>query len=149
MTIHSALAAQHSIALAKAAGDIPNILAGDFNIKPSDYMYDLLTTGVLDTSHPAVPKARSWDSWLPTLAYAMRSAYAEVHHREPEFTNFAWPRNQAQPFIGTLDYIFVSPTCRVASVDALPALDGFDGPMPTVDEPSDHLMLAADIGIPA
>ena len=150
MTIHSMLAAQHMQRLARKAGGIPLILAGDFNIKPSDYMYQLLTTNEPDLQNPAhiVPTA-SWDSWRPQLEYPLRSAYG-VTRGEPEFTNYARSRDAPVPFIGTLDYIFVSPQCHVIATDKLCSLDMARerGPRPTVQEPSDHLMLAADIAIP-
>jgi 2',5'-phosphodiesterase len=46
MTIHSALAAQHVQRFAKSD---PYLFLGDFNIKPADAMYRMLTQGKLDS----------------------------------------------------------------------------------------------------
>ena len=77
---------------------------------------------------------------------AMRSAYHAFLGKEPEFTNFAKVLDD-EPFIDTLDYLFLSPQWTVADVLPLPALADANlaGPMPTKDEPSDHLMIAAQL----
>ena len=58
MTIHTDLAARHVQKLAAsgdagtddgASGDLPYVLAGDWNIKPDGSSYRLLTTGKMDT----------------------------------------------------------------------------------------------------
>ncbi len=142
MTIHAALAAQRVIAL--AAGT-PYVLTGDFNIKPGDPQYLLLTTGALAADHPAQPVAPAWERWRPEVAPALRSAYAEAHGAEPAFTNYAAVKDEP-PFIECLDYIFMGPGVQVLSADAgvgaFPAAD-VPGPFPTQAEPSDHVLLAA------
>ena len=49
MTIHSALCAQFA---EREADGVPWVLCGDFNIKPSDLQYQLLTEGQMDPQHP-------------------------------------------------------------------------------------------------
>ena len=99
---------------------------------------------------------------------------------EPEFTNYAHIQDQEDPFIGTLDYIFLSKkektttttdaatTARsitsskgkkdddnddnvvgqwwkVNGVSKLPTVINSGGPFPNAVEPSDHLLIAADL----
>jgi 2',5'-phosphodiesterase len=68
MTIHSEMAAKHVQNIAAAtvsttSTSIPYILAGDFNIKPADAMYALLTTGTLDPNNPAYPTPKNGHEW--------------------------------------------------------------------------------------
>jgi endonuclease/exonuclease/phosphatase family metal-dependent hydrolase len=142
MVIHTALATQCAQRFADAA---PLILAGDWNFKPGAAPYQLLTTGRLAEDHPAHPGSLEGDSWRPEEGLkAMRSAYADKNPGgEPEFTNYAWVRNDEDPFIGTLDYIFVSQQCTVTGVSKLPNIRSCPSPLPTASEPSDHLMLSA------
>ena len=169
----------------------PYILAGDFNIKPNDTAYRLLTTGHLDRHDPAYPTPppaatttpkNSSDTvreeWQPRQMEAVRSAYAvhaaattttetedkttAPHHSsgtgEPDFTNFSQMGDT--PFIDTLDYIFISPNhddddnengnrIVVRNVLPLPHRDEVmkDGPYPNAVEPSDHVLIAADLDI--
>ena len=83
-------------------------------------------------------------AWHPT-SEAMRSAYA-VAGKEPDFTNYARVQED-EPFIDTLDYIFVSEDWNVAGVKDLPHREDAGGPFPNLDrgEPSDHLLIAADL----
>lgn len=78
----------------------------------------------------------------------MRSAYKTKLGFEPEFTNYAKVMND-EPFIDTLDYIFLSPQWSVNNVLPLPSKEASMaiGPLPTQHEPSDHLMIAADLSI--
>jgi hypothetical protein len=59
-------------------------------------------------------------------------------------------RRDDPAFIDTLDYIFVSRRCEVLDVLPLPdlAVSKRAGPQPTVEQPSDHLLLAASIRFP-
>lgn len=142
-----------------SAGDtktIPYILAGDFNILPDSPHYKLLTTGKLDRSDPTYPPPKFGSEWT-IGALAMDSAYGES---EPEFTNFAHIKEDPEPFIGTLDYIFFSQKERTSNIDGekesgtwwkvhnvqkLPSKDDSGGPFPNEEEPSDHLVIAADL----
>jgi 2',5'-phosphodiesterase len=124
----------------------PYILAGDFNIKPVDAAYRLLTTGVIDPNDPAFPTGGDWQ---PCQREPVRSAYA-IHNQgqEPDCTNYSRCGAQEDCFIDTLDYIFTSPTqVQVTGVTALPKREEIAGPLPNVEEPSDHLLIAADLEI--
>ena len=81
----------------------------------------------------------------PTMK-PMRSAYAVQNGKEPDFTNYAHSRD-SEPFIDTLDFIFLSEQWKVASVMELPHRDDSKGPFPNLDanEPSDHVMIAATV----
>eukprot|EP00985_Skeletonema_marinoi_P015520 scaffold8038_cov78-Skeletonema_marinoi.AAC.1 len=80
----------------------------------------------------------------------MDSAYAVVGE-EPEFTNYAHTQGQEEPFIGTLDYIFLSregKTTRIWKVNEvtkLPCKAESGGPFPNAVEPSDHYLISADL----
>lgn len=142
MVIHAALAAQCALRFAR---DEPLVLAGDWNFKPGAAPYELLTTGALPEAHPAHPGHREGETWrVDQGLQSLRSAYAERNPGgEPEFTNYAWTKEDLDPFIGTIDYIFVSKSAEILSVGKLPAIRTCPSPLPTSEEPSDHLMLSA------
>ncbi|KAL3944345.1 MAG: hypothetical protein SGBAC_001592 [Bacillariaceae sp.] len=146
MTLHADLAAQHVQSL---AGQCPYILAGDWNIKPHDSTYNLLTTGMMDLGHPNWPTPKHGTEWAPA-AKPMRSAYAESEHGEPDFTNYARAKED-EPFIDTLDYIFCSDHWDIDGVVPLPKREDAQGPFPNLDvsEPSDHILIAADLSLKA
>jgi mRNA deadenylase 3'-5' endonuclease subunit Ccr4 len=126
---------------------LPHILAGDFNIKPVDSMYRLMTTGSMDESDPAWPTAHeSGALWQPTQQEPVRSAYAVAQGREPDFTNYARVKED-DPFIDCLDYIFLSKEWGVTAIQELPNREQAVGPFPNlnVNEPSDHLLIATDL----
>lgn len=149
MTIHATLAAN---TLHQFANGAPYVLAGDFNIKPPDASYHLLTTGALgdhfqEYTPPTNPRLfKPFDVALHPLV----SAYSAKLGVEPDFTNFAFTKNNKESFIATLDYIFcssdawtvddVKPLPRKADVD-------LDKPYPDALQPSDHIMLAADLSL--
>ena len=147
MAMHAALAVQHLQRLARPSS-APCVLGGDWNIKPWDPAYKLLTTGrmdhALDAHYPAAPAG---DAWTPNLPCAMRSGYAEAHGREPDFTNCAQARDEPV-FIGCLDYVFVSPHVRVLGAPPLPPMPQAATPQPTAAEPSDHLLVSVALGLP-
>jgi len=149
MACHASLAMQHLQHLA-AASSAPCVLGGDWNLKPTDHTYALLTTGKMDprlTDHyPAPP---SGDDWTPNLRCAMRSAYKAAHGCEPDFTNYAQSMRDATPFVGCLDYVFCSPHLRVVGAPALPHRRDVAGPLPTNSEPSDHILLAVELELPS
>ena len=85
----------------------PCLFGGDWNLKPTDPLYLLLTSGRMD---PALaqhyPKPPAGDAWLPDLACGMASAYAAAHGGcEPDFTNYAQCCKDEAPFVGCLDYV--------------------------------------------
>jgi len=146
MVIHSALAAQRAQHL---AGQDPLILAGDWNVEPTTNTYRfVLTGGPLPESSRDHPSPIPNDSWRPVLKYPFKSAYKEALGHEPEFTNYARPVG-ADTYMGTLDYIFLSPSLRTIDVLPLPAkqdvLSG--GVYPNSTEPSDHMLVAATIAL--
>lgn len=140
MTIHCALSTQ---LIQRFAGSLPYIFVGDFNIKPDSSMYNLITKGSLEDTDPDVPPPLPGSDWSIDVK-AMRSAYKVSLGREPEFTNFAKVRD-SEAFIDTLDYVFLSPEWRVESTEPLPERASTSGPLPTEDQPSDHLLLAASL----
>lgn len=174
MTMHSELAAHRVQTLAKQhckdlnedserTTSLPYILAGDWNIKPQDAAYQLLTTGTLASDDPAFPEPakstrkatrdqvlQTWESRIT----GMRSAYATLHDgKEPDFTNYAAPRaafdEGGEVFIDTLDYIFLSPEWTVKDMTQVPSRETVKGPFPNLEdavrEPSDHILLAAKL----
>jgi len=143
MTIHTDLAARH---VQRLAGEMPYILAGDWNIKPDSSSYRLLTTGTMDRGDPDWPTPKYGVEWKPTAQQPMRSAYKEFAGEEPNFTNYARIKEQ-EPFIDTLDYIFISDSWNIKGVKSLPHRDEAGGPFPNLDrgEPSDHVLIAADL----
>jgi hypothetical protein len=140
MLIHSALSTQH---IHKYAGGDPYMYVGDFNIKPCSSMYQLLTTGSVEADHPEMPAIEPGDKYKLAVT-PLRSAYKECNGKEPDFTNNSRVRDD-EPFIDTLDYIFMSNHWAVDSVDDLPNRADMKGPLPIKTEPSDHLLLAANV----
>lgn len=114
MVIHAALCAQRTRTLAAGA---PHVLLGDFNFKPGDAAYRLVTEGALDDLDPAYPEPPDWEPWRPELEAPMTSAYAALGG-EPAFTNHTVSGMNPAPFTDTLDYIFYSE--GFAALSALP-----------------------------
>ena len=87
------------------------------------------------------------------------SAYRAADGSEPAFTNFAFTKWSTEMFMETLDYVFVSTTpvagqapaqdWLVRGVKGLPLKNDTDleKPFPTKDEPSDHILIAADLSL--
>jgi len=151
MTNHVCLAAQQAL---RFAGDgTPCVLAGDFNIKPHDAPYALITRGVLASDHPHMPPAAPYgDTWKPVLPKPLSSAYVMATGREPEFTNLASTAWGGDAFCETLDYIFLSSGdgWRVREVRPLPSKAEVMVrrgciSYPTASEPSDHTMIWAEL----
>jgi endonuclease/exonuclease/phosphatase family metal-dependent hydrolase len=164
MLIHASLYAQWAQKFAATAkrspGDgscAPHVVVGDYNVTPVTPAYALLTGGAIALDHPERPPAREphdrtrWEfDALP--GGPMRSAYALANGGvEPDFTNNAWIGEAGPAFRETLDYIFVSREWRVDGVLPLPPRDGLadDDFYPNAAEPSDHLMLAANLSLPS
>ena len=93
------------------------------------------------------PTPKNGMEWTPTMK-PMRSAYAVKNGNEPDFTNYAQSR-ESDPFIDTLDFIFLSDQWKVGEVMELPHRSDSKGPFPNLDakEPSDHIMIAASLTI--
>ena len=145
--MHADMCVHHVQNLASGS---PYIVAGDFNIKPSEPVYKFLTTGELATTenpyYPAPPEHLPEYVWTPSLLEPVQSAYAVAKGTEPDFTNYARVREQ-EPFIDTLDYIFVGQSIRVREIVELPHRSEAAGPFPNAIEPSDHILIAADLDI--
>ncbi|CAM9786617.1 unnamed protein product [Chrysoparadoxa australica] len=139
MVIHNALLVQHMLRLAK--GD-PAVLAGDFNFEPGSACYRLVTTGELSLQDPDYPTPPSWEEsvgWGPSLPQPMISAYSAVEGEEPAWTNWSHIGDNGE-FRGTLDYLFHDKQLQPTEVRHLPERSG---PLPSVLEPSDHVLIAA------
>lgn len=75
----------------------------------------------------------------------MRSAYVQATGAEPELTNYnGMPGSNL--FTGTLDYVWLSGAVQAVEALRLPskAALGETG-LPTAEEPSDHLLIAARV----
>jgi mRNA deadenylase 3'-5' endonuclease subunit Ccr4 len=99
----------------------------------------------MDRKDPDWPTPQYDVDWEPTCK-PMRSAYKEFLGEEPNFTNYARIKEQ-EPFIDTLDYIFLSNAWKVKSVKLLQERNEAGGPFPNLDigEPSDHILIAAQL----
>ena len=133
----------------ESAKTIPYILTGDFNILPESAQYKILTTGMLEQSDPTFPPVK-YGKQFKVESLPMDSAYTLLGGSEPEFTNYSQCRDDP-PFIGTLDYIFLSKSTsttegwKVHRTKTLPNKETSGGPFPGENEPSDHLLIAADL----
>lgn len=141
MLIHTALSAQHIQRYAR--GD-PCLFLGDFNFKPHDTTYKLITSGTVSKESPEMPEMVTGDKYSFDLQTPFRSAYREKCGTEPEFTNWAKVKEDPE-FIDTLDYVFMSDHWKVDSVDPLPQRTEVVGPLPNEFEPSDHLPLSVNL----
>jgi 2',5'-phosphodiesterase len=80
------------------------------------------------------------------LSPPLKSAYATANGAEPDFTNYAKVQDQ-ETFIETLDYLFYSPGWEVKSVKDLPPRGEVPGPLPNEAEPSDHILISAEMSL--
>ncbi|CAF0946951.1 unnamed protein product [Adineta steineri] len=116
------------------------ILAGDFNIKPQDVCYQVLTEKNYNGYN--FPKSNVYEiSYQPNFEQVLKSAYCEKNGTEPIYTNFA-DTPKSSKFCETLDYIFFTGHLTVENVLELPA-DPDSESYPDQTHPSDHLMIAA------
>jgi len=145
MSLHSEMAAKHVQEIASSKKDIPYIVAGDWNLTPNSSQYKMMTTGKLDQDDPAFPTPKHGMDWSVTTK-PMRSAYAEKDDGEPNFTNYARVKED-DAFIDTLDYIFLSREWSVESTKPIVHRDKANGPFPNSFEPSDHVLIAADLSL--
>ena len=108
----------------------------------------MIQTHYNKTGAPEWPTPKYGMEWNPT-SKPMRSAYAVASSdgkTEPDFTNYARVKED-EPFIDTLDYLFISDEWNVSKVKSLPHRDDCGGPFPNLDhnEPSDHILIAANL----
>jgi len=122
------------------AADKNVILAGDFNTKPSDEYYRVITERGFVRGR--LPKSRNYKiSYQPNADQVLKSAYREKNGVEPAFTNFATTSGEPS-FCATLDYIFFNGRLMVEKVLRLPNWPRGKS-YPDATHPSDHLMIAA------
>lgn len=141
MVIHTSLVIKH---LARLAGSDPLVFAGDFNFNPDSECYKLAVEGDLPSTSLDFPVRPEWEKdWVPNTGVKLASAYKQVEGKEPDFTNNAKVEDY-DPFIDTLDYVFHTPGIRAVEVLRLKHRDEVKGPFPIAEEPSDHVVLAAD-----
>ena len=142
----------------------------DPGIPPSTVTYETTTNTIPTDNDESVtetittPKRMEW-ILKDTTFQPMTSAYRQMssdQNTEPEFTNWARVKED-DPFIDTLDYIFLSHNSgekdgnknnsgcdwKIISVEELKTKETGNGPYPnldpTVNEPSDHVLIAADL----
>lgn len=150
MAVHAAALVQKT---QRFACGVPLVLAGDFNVKPNDAVYQFLVRGALPPSHalnhPAPSQMADICTLLATTADQpfFRSTYVEAQGRETEATVKTLTVNHDSPFVDTLDYIFVCSGIDVCGVkEPISAASLMDDVMfPSATEPSDHLLIAADL----
>ena len=65
--------------------------ATDFNTKPWDSAYELLTRGSLAADNAHTPVLAADDPWIAEVEPFV-SAYVDASGAEPEFTNLAQPK---------------------------------------------------------
>ncbi|UJR17065.1 hypothetical protein I4U23_003962 [Adineta vaga] len=138
MVIHSSAVKDLMFQLADGR---PFILAGDFNLKPNDISYRVLTHRGY-AQNIVLPKVGDHGITCPFNTHQiLRSAYREKNGREPNYTNFASTR-KSPSFRATLDYIFFAGNLIVHDVLKLPNHPTGKS-YPDRTHPSDHLLLAA------
>ena len=160
MLIHSALALNHlqSLSAIKSVNyksynssdtistNLPYVLMGDFNFKPTDSMYELYTKGRLDKDHPDKPaqyelcNLNYYESNTDLSVSCVKSAYVEAHGSEPPYTNNAQIRDNPR-FVECLDYIFMSKDWTVKFASKIEKLDD-EKPFPDEKNPSDHVPIS-------
>jgi exonuclease III len=153
MTLHAWAVASMLKQWSKECG-CPVLVGGDWNFKPEDVQYELLSTGGSATMDAATdpldddPRGSlhspySSADWSPSTQFPLQSAYRTVHGADPDFTNFSRFAGSTEHFLGTLDMVWVGPNIRVTGAPILPAIDcemvSSGRYMPNAEEPSDHL----------
>lgn len=99
---------------------------------------------------PHAPRSPAdFDGRLPD-GMRLTSAYKAIHGAEPDFTNYNFADMVGEePFIDALDFIWLGDGLRAVAVPALPARSDPGvleaGPYPSETEPSDHVMVRADV----
>ena len=127
MEIHAAVASNEVMAYSRTNR---YVLAGDFNMKPTDSLYRAVVSG------------NFW-ARIKRSAPPLLSAYMTVQKREPAFTCHSQIIGVPH-FRDCLDYIFYSEGWVASEV--LPISDTPSAPSyPSAEEPSDHVMIAATL----
>lgn len=126
--------------LFQLANGVNLIFAGDFNTKPQDEYYSVLTQqGFINDR---LPRSSNYQiNYRPLSNHVFRSAYKELNGSEPAFTNYS-STLKSPSFCATLDYIFFAGQLLVDKVLILPNHPKGRS-YPDEKHPSDHLMIAA------
>lgn len=139
--------------LNKLSGELPLILAGDFNVVPDSDSYKIMTERIVPDKLKKLFKYSSGRSYPFRLAtdaeynpevrlVMFSSAWADLNGKEPAFTNIKITRQNT--FVDTLDYILykgltVSECCFDSrTIDYTGTMEGLV-PYPTDRCPSDHV----------
>tara|TARA_A100001015_G_C14968219_1_gene703961 strand:- start:675 stop:1625 length:951 start_codon:yes stop_codon:yes gene_type:complete len=133
--------------------DLPLILAGDFNFDPTKSLYNLVTTGYMNTNDSYFPKKFVKDFDLKIKK--MRSAYKVKLKKEPEFTTCAKKKSEKFVFKECIDFIWISDHWRVNKVifneihNSKNYYKDKDNKLilPSLCEPSDHFCIGATLFI--
>jgi mRNA deadenylase 3'-5' endonuclease subunit Ccr4 len=141
MLLHTATCVQ---LMNKFANNSRYILAGDFNFTPSSLMYKMITKGGNYNQYMDVSLNLDTSQCSVKLSTPLISVYC-LSGIEPSFTNYSHVKNKSV-FKDCIDYIFVSRGLKVNSIQTLQEkpIETENG-YPFANEPSDHLLLAADL----
>ena len=104
----------------------PYVFLGDFNIKPSDPIYSLITEGNAERTDN-LPRAISYEGWTSKVPEPMKSAYVEATSREPDFTNFSiLPHQKVRtPLLQySLRSLYSPPNCQITRCHLMSFLVG-------------------------
>jgi mRNA deadenylase 3'-5' endonuclease subunit Ccr4 len=125
----------------KLTGKLPYILAGDFNLKPTSTMYQMITKGGDYEEH--FEKSNLYNTPEITVnENPLRSVYG-FHKEEPAYTCFSQPKG-AEEFLDCIDYIFISPEFNINSISELPK-ERPKQTFPNQEVFSDHLPLSCEL----
>lgn len=118
----------------------PYILTGDFNSRAYGEVYNMITEGkcreVKSNKFTTLPRFNT---------KPLKSAYKEANCIEPVFTCSAWSKQENKLFRDTIDYIFYSNGFEIDSAKRIIFTDTAKGPYPCETEPSDHILIGADL----
>jgi endonuclease/exonuclease/phosphatase family metal-dependent hydrolase len=121
------------------------VIAGDFNSIPGSSSHTLLKTGKLENQTLCnLDESEIVDFEFKTPQ--LYSAYASVNGAEPMCTNHSKISRTGELFSNTIDYIWGSDDF-FSSVEILPNRSELPESLPSVDQPSDHLMIGAEFWI--
>ena len=140
MLIHSSMACK---LLAKFADTNPYVFAGDFNLKPCDPGYKMITEGGSNYNQLVDQSSNFEVKLVVGLDQPLFSAYKLAKGKEPTFTNYSFCKSNNQ-FKDCIDYIFCSQGWAVQSVSDLQEVALGDA-YPSAYHPSDHLMISAEL----
>ncbi|KAF2076765.1 hypothetical protein CYY_001954 [Polysphondylium violaceum] len=106
--------------------DTPLVVSGDFNNGPGQKAYILMESGEY-----------SLNGYPLTHSFNMKSSYALRPQGEPKYTI------RTKHFFGSIDQIWVSDKLKVSKI--LEIGDHYPIQLPSLTDPSDHIMLLADL----